>query len=284
MNAEAGKFGVMARILPSFLVFFLLFLLPISYFFVISFWRVRSFQLHVDATLDQYQEVFRSFAYPLLYTLAVAGAIALVTTLLAFAYAYFCRFKARRWGTALVFLALLTLFGGYLTKIYMWKTILGSAGLLNSALLEVGLITEPVTILLYNLGAVIITLVHYTLPLAILPLYGALRGIDDIPLEAARDLGASRIRVFFDIVLPQCKLGIVSAFALTFIFAAGDYVTPLMVGGPSTSMIGLFIQNQFGARLNSPLGSAISFSVIASATLVIFCVSALLHALVRPRD
>ncbi|MGE4249281.1 MAG: ABC transporter permease, partial [Parvibaculaceae bacterium] len=255
-----------------------------SYLFVISFWRVRSFQLHVDATLDQYYEVFRSFAYPLAYTLAVAAAIGLVTTLLAFAYAYFCRFKTRRWGTALVFLALLTLFGGYLTKIYMWKTILGSAGLLNSALLGLGVITEPVTILLYNIGAVVITLVHYTLPLAILPIYGALRGIDDVPLEAARDLGASRARVFFDIVLPQCKLGIVSAFALTFIFAAGDYVTPLMVGGPSTSMIGLFIQSQFGARLNSPLGSAISFSVIASSALVIFLAGALLHALVKPRD
>jgi spermidine/putrescine transport system permease protein len=284
MNPEAARFGAIARVLPSLLVFFLLFFLPISYFFVISFWRVRSFQLHVDATLDQYREVFRSFAHPLLYTLAVALAIALTTTLLAFAYAYFCRFKTRRWGTALVFMALLTLFGGYLTKIYMWKTILGSAGLLNSAMLELGIITEPVTILLYNLGAVIITLVHYTLPLAILPIYGALRGIDDVPLEAARDVGASRSRVFFDIILPQCQLGILSAFALTFIFAAGDYVTPLMVGGPSTSMIGLFIQSQFGARLNSPLGSAMSFSVIASSGLVIFVVGALLHNLVRPRD
>jgi spermidine/putrescine transport system permease protein len=284
MNTEEAKLSVVARILPSFLVFFMLFLLPISYFFVISFWRVRSFQLHVDATLDQYHEVFKSFAHPLAYTLTVALAIALVTTLLAFAYAYFCRFKTRRLGTALVFLALLTLFGGYLTKIYMWKTILGSAGLLNSALLELGLISEPVTILLYNIGAVIITLVHYTLPLAILPIYGALRGIDDVPLEAARDLGARRSRVFFDIVLPQCKLGILSAFSLTFIFAAGDYVTPLMVGGPSTSMIGLFIQNQFGARLNSPLGSAMSFSFIAASALVILVMATLLHALVKPRD
>ncbi len=284
MNWEAFRAGAIARIAPSLVIFASLFLLPISYFFVISFWRVRSYQLRTDLTLDQYREVFQNFAYPLAYTLAVAFAIAAVTTLLAFAYAYYCRFKTWRFGITLVFLALLTLFGGYLTKIYMWKTILGSAGLLNSALLQLELISEPLTVLLYNVGAVIITLVHYTLPLAILPIYGSLRGVDDVPLEAARDLGASRSRVFFDIILPQCRLGILSAFSLSFIFAAGDYVTPLMVGGTSTSMIGLLIEAQFGARLNSPLGSALSFSVITSCALIILLVAAVLHVLVRPRD
>ena len=96
-----------------------------------------------------------------------------------------------------------------------------------------GIVNEPITFLLYNPVAVVITLSHYTLPLAILPIYGALRSIEDMPLRAARDLGASRFRVVWDVVLPQCRVGILIAFSLSFIFAAGDFVTPLLIGGPT---------------------------------------------------
>ena len=269
---------------PSISVLLFIFVLPVAYFFLLSFWRIKFYQLQPDATLDQYRQVFASFSGPLFFTLGIALTIGLATTSIAFAFAYYCRFRAGRWGNALVFLALVTLFGGYLTKIYMWKTILGTGGILNSALLTAGIIKEPISAFLYNPGAVIITLIHYTLPLAVLPIFGALRGITDIPLEAARDLGASRARTFRDIVLPQAKMGILSAFSLSFIFSAGDYVTPLIVGGPNTSMIGLFIQNQFGARLNSPLGSAMSFVVIGCCILVILAVAALLHTLTKVRD
>ncbi|NRG17750.1 ABC transporter permease [Rhizobiales bacterium] len=271
-------------VLPSVLVFTAFFAVPLAYFFIISFWRVRAFQLRPDATLAQYEAVFLDYSGPLIFTLGMALAIGLTTTLIAFAFAFFCRFRAYRFGTALIFVTLLALFGGYLTKIYMWKTILGSAGILNSALLAIGLIDNPITALLYNPVAVVITLVHYTLPLAVLPIYGSLKGIDDIPLEAARDLGASRMRIFADIIVPQCRVGILSAFSLSFIFAAGDYVTPLMVGGPSSSMIGLFIQNQFGTRLNSPLGSAMSFVVIGCCVVIILTVAAALFAVTRRRD
>lgn len=282
----AGRTGLrrLLQLAPATIVFIAVFCLPISYFFVVSFWRVRSFRLRPDATLDQYRAVFEQYSGPLFNTILVAFLIGATTTLLAFAFAYFCRFKAGRWGNLLIFLALVTLFGGYLTKIYMWRTILGSGGILNSALMQFGFISEPIEALLYNTRAVVIALVHYTLPLSILPIYGALRAIDDVPLEAARDLGASRMRSFLDIVLPQARLGIISAFSLSFIFAAGDYVTPLLVGGPNTSMFGLFIQNQFGARLNSPLGSAMSFVMIASCLVVIGIVAAAIRAATRSRQ
>jgi len=89
--------------------------------------------------------------------------------------------------------------------------------------------------------------------------------VTDTPLYAARDLGASRRRVFWDIVLPQCRIGILFAFALTYLFAAGDYVTPQLVGGPYTSMIGVLIQLQFGFRFNAPLGSALAFTMMVIA-------------------
>jgi spermidine/putrescine transport system permease protein len=258
---------------PTAVIFVALFLLPISHFFVVSFWRVRSYQLIVDSTLDQYIEVFSRYSHSLVYTLLVAIVIAIITTGIAYSFAYYCRFKAQKYGGAIMFIALLTLFGGYLTKIYMWKTILGSNGILNSALIAVGLINEPIEAFLFSPFAVVVTLTHYTLPLAVLPIYGSMRGIADIPLQAARDLGATKFRVFYDVILPQTRIGLISAISLTFIFSAGDYVTPMLVGGPNTSMMGLFIQSQFGFRLNPPLGSAMSFTVIFCCLLILIVFS-----------
>jgi spermidine/putrescine transport system permease protein len=119
--------------------------------------------------------------------------------------------------------------------------------------------------------------------MAVLPIYGALRGVADTPLETARDLGASRGRLLFDIILPQIRLGIVSSFSLAFLICAGDYVTPLLVGGPHTSMIGVFIQSQFGHRVNAPLGAAMSFSVIAIALAVIMVVALVVYRVFRAR-
>jgi len=270
-------------ILPSWTAFFLIFVAPLGYFFVLSFWRVSAFKLAPDATLENYRQSLVEYSDSIIFTFLIALAVALVVTVFAFCFAAYIRFVAGRHGDALLFVTLVTLFGGYLTKIYVWKTILGQTGVLNSAILTLGIAEEPITAFLYNPGAVIVTLTHYTLPLAILPLYGALRNVTDTPLYAARDLGASRRRVFWDIVLPQCRIGILFAFALTYLFAAGDYVTPQLVGGPYTSMIGVLIQLQFGFRFNAPLGSALAFTMIAITILIIGLVALLLFRGLRAR-
>jgi len=266
---------------PSTAIFLGVFLVPAGFFLVVSFWRVRAYRLRPDATFNNYSAVLTEYWQPLAFTLGIALVIAVVTTALAYAYAYFCRFRAGRFGMAFVFIAVITLFGGYLTKIYMWKTILGSSGILNSALAALGLTDQPVTLFLFNPLAVVITLVHYTLPLAILPAYGALRGVRDVDLEAARDIGAGPWRAFYDIVLPQTRLGLLSAFSLTFLFAAGDYVTPTLVGGPHTSMIGLFIQSQFGHRVNAPMGAAMSFTMVAGCLVTIALFALILRRMTR---
>jgi len=270
-------------VLPSGVIVVGLFLAPISYFFVVSFWRVRAFKLRADLTLDQYAQVFAEYWQPLLYTMVVSLAVGLVVSAIAFGFSYYCRFRAGRRGVAFLFVAVLTLFGGYLTKIYTWKTILGAQGILNSALLLLGVIDEPITAFLFNPVAILLTLTHYTLPFAILPIYGSLRGIEDDTVEAARDLGARPARAFADVVLPRARPGLVAAFALTFLFAAGDYMTPLLVGGPHTAMIGLFIQGQFGSRLNAPLGSAMAFVVILASLAVIASFALVLWRLTRER-
>jgi len=264
-------------------VYLLIFVAPLLYFFVISFWRVRAFRLMPDSSLANYAKTLNDHSVSLIFTFEIATTIAVLVTCLAFGFAYVVRFKAGRYGTVLLFVVLIALFGGYLTKIYVWKTILGQSGIINSALITLGIIEEPIRVLLYNPVAVIIALSHYTLPLAILPIYGALRSIEDMPLNAARDLGASRLRVIWDVILPQCRVGILVAFSLTLIFAAGDFVTPLLIGGPHTAMIGKLIQLQFGFHGNAAMGSAMAFTVMALCIAIILTFAAMLRLVLRFR-
>ncbi len=248
--------------LPAGLIFLLFFLGPFAYFVVMSFWSVSLFKLSRHFTFINYIDIYTDYLYSLGYTFAIALIIALITTAIAFAFAYLIRFRAGRFGTLLLFVTLLTMFGGYLVKIYAWRTILGTTGILNTGLESLGLIDEPLPWLLYNSGAVVTTLTHFLLPFAVLPIYGSLRGITDAQLAAARDLGARSGRTLRDIVLPQCQIGITVAFMLTFFIAAGDYVTPRLVGGPSTAMVGNFVENQFITALDAPQGSALAVAML----------------------
>ncbi|MFO1061979.1 MAG: ABC transporter permease [Dongiaceae bacterium] len=271
------------RLLPSLGVFLVFFVLPMAWFLVVSFWRLRNYKLYPDLSLRNYATVVEEYLPAGLFTVGIAALIAVLTTLFAFLLAYLIRFKAPRFGRLLLSVALVTLFGGYLVKIYAWKTILGVDGILNQLLLGLGLVDAPIEWLLYSPAAVVVTLVHFLLPLAMLPLYASMTGIRDVPLEAARDLGAGPGRVLWDVVLPQCLPGLLSAFALSFLVAAGDYVTPLLVGGPQTVMVGTFIQSQFLNRLNAPVGSALSYSLLAACLLVLLLVRGALRRALRPR-
>jgi spermidine/putrescine transport system permease protein len=248
------------------------FILPILYFFVLSFLQVKSYQIAFDPTINNYIKVVGQYSDPLASTLLLAVAVATIVTIVGFIYAAACRFMIGSKGSWFLAIAMITLFGGYLAKLYAWRTILGENGILNTGLMEMGLIQDPIMALLYNNFAVVLALTHYTLPLAILPIYGSLRAIDDLPIAAARDLGASNGRVLLDIILPQSATGLFSAFALTLLFVAGDSIAPRLLGGTSSSMIGIFIQDQFGFRVNAPMGSALAFTVIAGSALILLAV------------
>lgn len=270
-------------IAPAMIIFLGIFAGPLIFFFVMSFWRKSAFSVTRDFTFANYATVFAEYSRPLFFTFAMALLIALITTALAFCIAYVIRFKGGRHSVTLLFVVLVTLFGGYLAKVYVWKTILGQTGLLNSAMMWMGIIDEPTRAFLFNPVAVVIALTHYLLPLAVLPIYGSLRAIEEGPLHCARDLGASPARCFRDIILPQCERGLLLAFSLNFLFVAGDWVTPKLVGGPYTSMIGTFIEYQYGSRFNQPLGSAMAFTVICICLILLGCLVAIGRALLRPR-
>ncbi|MEX2650792.1 MAG: ABC transporter permease [Alphaproteobacteria bacterium] len=276
-----GRRASYLLIAPAAAIFGALFVLPFGYFLVISFWVVKTYQLTPDFTPANYVKTYDSYLEVGLFTLAIAAVIALATTVMSFVYAYLIRFRAGSWGPALLFVALVTLFGGYLMKIYAWKTILGNEGMLNSALQTLGIIEAPLDWLLYSPGAVVVTLIHFLLPLAVLPIYGSLRGVTDSAIDAARDMGARPWQVLVDIIVPQCRPGLIAAFLFCFLVAAGDYVTPLLVGG-KINMIGTLIAPQFGNFFNWPLGSAMSFVVLGMALAMLAIVQGAM-SLWRPR-
>ena len=261
---------------PSLLIFIGLFVAPTLYFLLVSFWRFESYELIREFNLDNYREVAADYLRLGIYTLVIAGIISLLAVTLGFVYAYVARFNAGRFGSVMLFVALISLFGGYLMKVYAWRTILGMEGIINNALLASGIVTEPVTWLLYNPPSVVLTLTNFLFPFAMLPIFASMQSIQDSELESARDLGAPWTAILFDHVVPRCKTGIITGFALCFLISCGDWVTPVLVGGRMT-MLGNLIAAQFGEFLNWPLGAAMSFSLLAAAFLVVLAFSQLMR-------
>ena len=157
----------------------------------------------------------------------------------------------------------------YLLRVFAWKLILGFNGVVNSSLLWLGLIDQPLDFLLYNINAVVLTLAHAWAAFAILPIFVSLQKIDKSLIEAAHDLGEGSIATFFRVTLPLSMPGVVAATLLVFIPTVGDYVTPKLVGGPNGLMIGSLIQIAFGRLDDWPLGAAISVISIKAVTFAV---------------
>ena len=183
----------------------------------------------------------------------------------------------RRWGYQILFLVLLSTFAAYVVRIYAWRTLLGRDGIINRALEGIGLIHEPLGFLLYTRFAVVLTLINVWLPLAVLPLYAALSGIEPELVSAAQTLGARPWQAFRRVTVPLSSRGIRVAFALCCIGSAGDYVTPQLVGDPSSQLAGTAISNDFGVNFNWAGGAALCFSLVAAVALSVLVVFALMR-------
>jgi spermidine/putrescine transport system permease protein len=279
---DSLRLGPQAPLLaPAAFIWVALFAAPLASFFLFSFWSVRARMMRPDLTLKNYAATVTEYGDVLIVTLGIAFTIASVTTLLAYAFAWAIRFRAGRFGDMLLFVTLIAIFGGYLVKIYAWKSILGRDGIINGFLVWTGVVDEPLRFLIYSPGAVVVTLTYFLLPLAVLPIYASMRAIPDELIEAARDLGATSLRSSRDIVLPLCERGINVAFLFSFLISAGDYVTPRFVGG-GASMMGHFIETQFSFGFNWPMGSAMSFTLLAASILVVLAFRFALRIGVRP--
>ncbi|MCC3412815.1 MULTISPECIES: ABC transporter permease [unclassified Microcoleus] len=209
-------------------------------------------------TLSNYQ---RLFSWVFLGVIGRSLFLAFLTTaaclLVGYPLAFFIATRPPRWRNALLLLIIIPFWTNFLVRTYAWIILLRSEGVVNIALQNLQIITEPLN-LLFTPFAVAIGLIYGYLPFMVLPLYSSIERFNFSLVEAAQDLGANDIRTFWRVFLPLTTRGIVAGSILVFVPAVGAFITPDILGGSKTIMVGNLIQNQFMKSRDWPFGSALS--------------------------
>ena len=248
--------------LPSYVYLVLLFVIPLVLVFVYSFATRDSTGLTVleDWNLDSYR---RLFSAEVLQIFVRSLVLAFVTTAICLAvsypFAFYIATRAPRVRNILLVFVMIPFWSNFLVRTYAWRVILGSEGPLSQANQLLG--GEPFRLLFTN-SAVLIGLVYGFMPFMVLPLYAALERMDWRLVEAARDLYADGWTAFRKVTLPLSMPGVVAGSILVLIPSLGAYVTPALLGGAKTVLMGDYIVSQFLAARNWPFGSALSFAVM----------------------
>lgn len=256
---------------PSLTAVTLLLLVPLLFIVVYSFWlRTAAGDEQVGFFLDNWEEALTDPFYRdfLLKTLKIALISTLLCALLGYVPAYFIARTQMRDKTLLLLLLMLPFWISYIIRTMSWINILGVSGALNSGLMALGIISEPLQIL-YNEASVILGLVHFLLPFMILNIYVSLEGIDDNLLDASRSLGATALSTFWRVTFPLSLPGLAAGGLLCFVLGAGTYITPLVLGGPTDKMFANLVYEAIITQLNWPLGSALSLVLLVVLGLVV---------------
>jgi spermidine/putrescine transport system permease protein len=229
-----------------------------------SFWSVRDGVILHNWNLENYKILYRNPLYiqVLLRTARIAGSVTILSVLLGYPLAYYLSFLAGPRKELLYQLVIVPLWVSYLVRGYAWKTILGSDGVLNGFLQYLHVTHEPVSALLYSPFAVVLMLTHIYTPFVFLPIYASLEHIPRPLLEASQDLGATPRKTFVRVILPLSLPGLLAGATFAFVLSLGDFLAPLLVGGPSGTMIANLVQSLFGAAYDWPLGAAISVFIL----------------------
>ncbi|NWG15683.1 MAG: ABC transporter permease [Chloroflexi bacterium] len=250
--------------LPAILWLTLFFLLPVIIVFVVSFLsRGRGGVGELPFTLANYARVWDVFRPIILDSIWIAFVTTMICLLVGYPLAFFISSrKDPRMRSLALFMIILPFWTNFLVRTYALQTILGREGIVNTILMNLRLVGEPVQ-LLNTPEAVILGLVYGYLPFMVLPIYASVERFDFRFVEAAHDLGANDIRAFLRVVLPLTLPGVIAGFILVFIPTIGAFVTPDLLGGTRGIMIGNLIQQQFRGSGNQPLGSALSVVLMA---------------------
>lgn len=291
-SPDARRAAVLAA--PPFLYAVLLLALPLAAIVVISFWSQSGLDLDRSVTAANYREVFSGPIYiwgnerrwgVLPLSLFVSAMVTLITILLAYPVAYFVSFHVKPERKSLwLFLITIPFWTSYLIRVFLWKVILGFNGVVNTALVSLGILSEPSEALLYNLNSVIISLSHAYVVFAILPIFVSLEKIDRSLLEASQDLGENRLTTFLRVTLPLSVPGIVGAVLIVFIPVTGDYVTPELMLGAGGRLMSNVIQSQFLQLNNWPLGAALAIVMMIAVGLCALLFVALNRRWLRGRS
>jgi putative spermidine/putrescine transport system permease protein len=250
----------LALLAPPLAVFLVVYIGALAALFVSAFWTTNSFTGEIvhTWTLENFKQIF-SLSDPTYLriagrTVGIAAAVTVTDAVLAFPLAYFmARIASRPLRAALFVMVLLPLWSSYLVRIYAWRTMLAHDGAINWWLNKVGLPDQNIA---YTNWAMWIVFSYVWLPFMVLPVYAALERIPDSYLEASADLGASAWRTFRTVIFPLALPGIVAGSIFTFSLTLGDFITPLLVGGASSSFIGNVVYDFVGLSGNVPFAAA----------------------------
>ncbi len=280
-EAATPKKAPYLLITPAWLVIGLFFLLPLIFIFVISFGARGTYgglkpiadwgaYLLSGEFLANYRQSLEPLYWPIYWR---SFWMAVVTTglclVISYPIAYYIAIIApARWKNLLLALVVIPFWTSFLIRTYAWVLILRTEGLINTVLMQAGLINAPLD-LLYNEFAVMVGLVYGELPFMILPLYASLEKLDLTLLEASSDLGANHPSTFWRVTVPLTMPGIVAGIVLVFIPSIGQFVVSDLLGGAKSMLVGNLIQNQFAIARNKPFGSAIAFELTAVVLLLL---------------
>ena len=257
---------------PPLLWFVAVYLASLVLLLITAFWTTNPFTTQIVQVwnTNNFQIILTEPTYRTIIgrTVLIAAAVTVTDAVLAFPFAYFmARIASRRLQTLLFAAVLLPLWASYLARVYSWILILNHDGLLNWSLQLVGL--PPANIGYTNI-AMWIVFSYIWLPFMIIPTYAALERVPESLLEAAADLGAHRFRTLRDIVLPLALPGLVAGSIFTFALTLGDYITPILVGGAGSSLIGTVVFSNVGIANNIPFAAALAMISIGIMAVYLF--------------
>ena len=252
--------------------FVLIYIASLALLLITAFWTIDPFTTKIvqDWNLDNFRVIGTDPAYRLIIgrTLLMAGLVTITDAVIAFPFAYYmARVASRRLQTLLFAAVLLPLWASYLARVYAWILILNHTGVLNWSLQSIGL---PPANIGYTNVAMWVVFSYIWLPFMIIPTYAALERVPDLLIEASADLGARGWRTLLDVVVPLALPGVIAGSIFTFSLTLGDYITPILVGGASSSFIGNVVFSNVGIANNIPFAAALAMVPVAIMALYLF--------------
>ena len=259
---------------PGLLYITLFMAVPVALVLVYSFFQRGRFGGIVwEFTLENYARAVEPvYLHVLSNSLVIAGTTTVIALVLGYPTAYAITRLPPRWRTIALVLVVLPFWTNFLIRTYAWIVLFNSEGPVNSALTDLGIISAPIGIL-YTPGAVIVGLVYAYLPLVVLPVYASIERLDPQVQEAASNLGASRLRVFWDVTLPLTLPGVMIGAIFVFVPSLGNFIVPELLGGGKTVMVGNLIRDQFLEARDWPFGAVLALCVIGL-LVVLFAIQA----------
>ncbi|MDP4795445.1 MAG: ABC transporter permease [Rhodospirillales bacterium] len=255
--------GSVALSLPTVIFLLILFAVPVVQLMLLSF---------QSGTFEHYEKAFTDELYVtvLLNTFEIALLVTVISFFLAYPLAYFLIVAQPLWRNIGMFCLLMPFWTSILVRTYAWMAILGRRGIINEALLSLGIIDAPLS-LLYNTSSVLIGMVHVLMPYMVFPLYAVMRRVDPNLMQAAYGLGAPNWRAFLRVYFPMTMPGVLAGASLVFILSMGFFITPVLLGGGRVTMIAVLIEQFVTELLDWEFAGALSMALLTF-TLVVYSI------------